>query len=97
LRAALGYRLREIEHIRSTAVPGSAAKPIIDLQACIENPSSVPSLMRILAAAGYEDLREVGVRGHRSFRPANLLSRRTSHIVWNRDLEESVGPVVSGT
>src|SRR5437016_2759648 len=38
LHAALGPLVLRIEHIGSTAVPGLAAKPIIDLQA------SVPSL-----------------------------------------------------
>jgi hypothetical protein len=43
LPAALGQRVREIEHIASTAVPGLAAKPIIDLQAGIVKPTSVRS------------------------------------------------------
>jgi hypothetical protein len=34
--------VREIEHIGNTAVPGLAGKPIIDLQAGIVKPSSVP-------------------------------------------------------
>jgi GrpB-like predicted nucleotidyltransferase (UPF0157 family) len=60
--------VREIEQIGNTAVPGSAAKPIIDLQAGIVKPSSVPSLTPILAAAGYEDLREAGAPGRQCFR-----------------------------
>ena len=65
---ALGKRARIIEHIGSTAVPGLAAKPIIDVlvtiaKAEIEDDSR---LVADLEAAGYE-LR-VREPGHRMFR-----------------------------
>jgi GrpB-like predicted nucleotidyltransferase (UPF0157 family) len=84
LRAALGHRVREIERIGNTAVPGLAAKPIIDLQTGTVKPSSVPSLTRILAAAGYEDSGEAGVPGRRSFRRRQPPVAANLHIVWNR-------------
>src|SRR5262245_35316949 len=86
LRAVVGHRVREIEHIGSTAVPGLAAKPIIDLQAGIVKPTSVPSLTPILAAAGYEDLGEAGVPGRHYFRRRQPPVAANLHIVWNRKL-----------
>ncbi|MEV0381226.1 GrpB family protein [Nonomuraea sp. NPDC050643] len=38
LRAILGERARLIEHIGSTAVPGLAAKPIIDIVVGVDDP-----------------------------------------------------------
>jgi GrpB-like predicted nucleotidyltransferase (UPF0157 family) len=54
LRRAIGPWLRgEIEHIGSTAVPGMAAKPVIDMMAPVESlQASRPALER-LAALGY--------------------------------------------
>jgi GrpB-like predicted nucleotidyltransferase (UPF0157 family) len=36
IRAALGSQLRRIEHVGSTAVPGLAAKPIVDIALSVE-------------------------------------------------------------
>jgi GrpB-like predicted nucleotidyltransferase (UPF0157 family) len=63
-----------------------AAKPIIDLQAGIVKPTSVPSLTPILAAAGYEDLGEAGVPGRQYFRRRQPPVAANLHIVWNRKL-----------
>src|SRR5258706_2966074 len=40
IAAALGPRARRIEHIGSTALPGLAAKPIIDLLVQIDDPAA---------------------------------------------------------
>ena len=77
-------------------MPGLAAKPIIDLQAGTVKPMSVPPLTCLLAAAGYEDLGEAGVPGRHCVGRRQPPVAPNLHIVWNRDLEESVGPVVSG-
>jgi GrpB-like predicted nucleotidyltransferase (UPF0157 family) len=37
LRRALGPNLRVIEHVGSTAIPGLAAKPIVDIAASVES------------------------------------------------------------
>ena len=37
IRAALGSELRVIEHVGSTAVPGLAAKPVIDIAISVES------------------------------------------------------------
>src|SRR5215469_9803110 len=38
IREALGWRVLQLEHIGSTAVPGLAAKPIIDIDLAVAEP-----------------------------------------------------------
>jgi GrpB-like predicted nucleotidyltransferase (UPF0157 family) len=52
-RAALGGSITELEHIGSTAVPGLAAKPIIDLMAAAPDLAAVPARTGALAAIGF--------------------------------------------
>jgi len=59
LLAALGSTTVEIEHIGSTAVPGLAAKPIIDILIIVDDITAEEDYLVPLLAAGY-DLR---VRG----------------------------------
>lgn len=53
LRQVLGDRARLIEHIDSTAVPGLAAKPIIDIVVGIDDPDNEPAYLPDLEALGY--------------------------------------------
>jgi len=53
LRQALGASLVSVEHIGSTAVPGLAAKPIIDIQAVIREVSDMDGAAPALAALGW--------------------------------------------
>jgi GrpB-like predicted nucleotidyltransferase (UPF0157 family) len=58
-----------IEHIGSTAVPGLAAKPIIDIVLVVENSAVEPSYLPQLEAAGYVlRHREPGWHEHRMLR-----------------------------
>jgi GrpB-like predicted nucleotidyltransferase (UPF0157 family) len=73
LHAALDPVARRIEHVGSTAVPGLAAKPVIDIQVTVDD---------IEAEAGYTPAIEglgVALRsretGHRYFRPAGAAPR----------------------
>jgi GrpB-like predicted nucleotidyltransferase (UPF0157 family) len=52
--AALGPAVIAIEHIGSTAVPGLAAKPIIDIMLGIRTLDEVPALYGPLAGIGWE-------------------------------------------
>jgi GrpB-like predicted nucleotidyltransferase (UPF0157 family) len=65
LSGALGPLARAIEHVGSTAVPGLAAKPIIDVLVMVGDPEE-ESLLAPIEAVGYE-LR-VRERAHRMFR-----------------------------
>jgi GrpB-like predicted nucleotidyltransferase (UPF0157 family) len=66
IRQALGATGLRIEHIGSTAVPGLAAKPVIDVLVTVEDPNDESTLLPTLESAGYE-LR-VREPGHRMFR-----------------------------
>ena len=53
LRAALGDRVLEIQHIGSTAVPGLPAKPVIDIDLAVADPADEASYVPALEALGY--------------------------------------------
>jgi GrpB-like predicted nucleotidyltransferase (UPF0157 family) len=77
VRLALGAGAVRIEHIGSTAVPGLAAKPIIDMLVTVGDPEDENVTVPALTAVGYE-LR-VREPGHRMFRTP----RRDVHLhVW---------------
>lgn len=62
--AALSARVpafREIEHIGSTAVPGLAAKPVIDMMAAVLDLAEAERALPTLAARGYT-LIDTGMR-----------------------------------
>src|SRR6478672_7065640 len=53
IRGALGARALLVEHIGSTAVPGLAAKPIIDILLAVADVSDEDAYLPDLEAAGY--------------------------------------------
>jgi tRNA threonylcarbamoyladenosine biosynthesis protein TsaE len=68
LREALGDVVVEIEHVGSTAVPGLAAKPTIDIAAgttTLDLPAAAVERLRTL---GFEDARDDAFPGERRFR-----------------------------
>jgi GrpB-like predicted nucleotidyltransferase (UPF0157 family) len=67
VRRALGVAALRIEHIGSTAVPGLAAKPIVDLLVAVADPDDDGETVPALEAAGYElRVREPGRRMFRT-------------------------------
>ena len=63
IREALGDRAVAVEHIGSTAVPGLAAKPIIDVLVTVADITAEDEYVAPLLAAGYElRVREPGHR-----------------------------------
>ncbi|MDQ3722190.1 MAG: GrpB family protein [Actinomycetota bacterium] len=70
IAGALGSRADRIDHVGSTAVPGLAAKPIVDIDVSVEDPDDEPSFVPALEAAGYA-LR-VREPGHRMLRSSAL-------------------------
>ncbi|MEV6928172.1 GrpB family protein [Dactylosporangium sp. NPDC051485] len=53
LRAALAGRIADVEHVGSTAVPGLAAKPVIDLMAAADDLDAVAHHEDVLGSMGY--------------------------------------------
>lgn len=77
IRAALGERVLLLEHVGSTAVPGLAAKPRIDVLLVVPDSADEPSYVPPLEAAGYRlQIREPDWYEHRVFNgpdtPVNL-------------------------
>ncbi len=53
---AVGHIIRRIAHIGSTAVPGLAAKPIVDIMAGVADAASAEHCLGALAEIGYADV-----------------------------------------
>ena len=66
IRDVLGERVRVLEHVGSTSVPGLLAKPIIDIALGVDDPEDEPAYLPDLEGLGY-DLR-VREHGHRCLR-----------------------------
>jgi GrpB-like predicted nucleotidyltransferase (UPF0157 family)/RimJ/RimL family protein N-acetyltransferase len=68
LRAVLGERVVRVAHVGSTAVPGLAAKPIVDIALEVADTRDEPAYAPDLEAAGYRLLlREAAWFEHRLF------------------------------
>jgi GrpB-like predicted nucleotidyltransferase (UPF0157 family) len=73
IRSALGDRARLVEHTGSTAVPGLAAKPIIDITLTVPDSSKEDDYVPALEAAGYVlRIREPDWYEHRVLKPPDL-------------------------
>ena len=66
IEAAVGSVARRIEHVGSTAVPGLAAKPVIDVMLSVDDPEDESSYLPAMERAGY--VLRVREPGHRMFR-----------------------------
>lgn len=65
---ALGPLAAAIEHVGSTAVPGLASKPIIDIDVLLQSRTDVQSAIERLAAIGYAYQGDLGIAGRGAFR-----------------------------
>jgi GrpB-like predicted nucleotidyltransferase (UPF0157 family) len=80
---ALGEVAGRVEHVGSTAVPGLAAKPIVDILVVVDDPDDEAGYLDAMEGAGYE-LR-VREAGHRMFRTPE----RDVHVhVWKAGSED---------
>ena len=66
--AALESVPHETVHVGSTAVPGLAARPIIDLDAVVPAPA-VADAVAALAVAGWQPEGDLGIANREAFRP----------------------------
>lgn len=68
LSRVFGANLAAIHHIGSTAVPGLAAKPIVDIMPVVYDLEAVDAHRADFEALGYEYLGEFGIPGRRYMR-----------------------------
>jgi GrpB-like predicted nucleotidyltransferase (UPF0157 family) len=69
IRAALGWRALQVEHVGSTSVPGLPAKPIIDIDLTVADPGREERYVPALEAIGFQlVIREPWWYGHRALR-----------------------------
>ncbi len=72
IRAALGERVMQLEHVGSTSVPGLLAKPLIDILLVVADSADEAEYIPALEAAGYTlTVREPGWYEHRMLRGDN--------------------------
>ena len=83
VQGALGETARRIKHIGSAAVPGLAAKAIVDIMVTVEDPDDESAYVPHLERAGY--VLRVREPGHRMLRTPAL----DVHVhVWRADGED---------
>lgn len=80
--AALGELASQVEHVGSTSVPGLAAKPIIDVQAVVDD---LERAVALLVQAGYVD--RVREPGHRMVKAEPPLPAANVHLYEPGDAE----------
>ena len=56
-----------IEHVGSTAVPGLAAKPIVDIDVVVPSGADIPDAVRRLESGGYVHRGDLGISGREAF------------------------------
>jgi GrpB-like predicted nucleotidyltransferase (UPF0157 family) len=72
LTGALGGIAAAVEHVGSTAVPGLAAKPVIDIDVLLTSTDVVPAAIELLARIGYSHQGDLGISEREAFlAPAN--------------------------
>ena len=87
ITAILKENCAGIWHIGSTAVPGLAAKPILDILCAVQSLEAVDALSEDFARIGYEYLGEFGIPGRRYLRKGGDERTHQMHIFQcdNRD------------
>jgi GrpB-like predicted nucleotidyltransferase (UPF0157 family) len=56
-----------IQHVGSTAVPGLAAKPIVDIDVVVPSSADIPDAVRRLESGGYIHRGDLGIPGREAF------------------------------
>src|SRR5579871_5716173 len=80
LKAALGDLRCDIQHVGSTAVPGLAAKPVIDLDVSLADAGDLPLAIERLASIGYAHEGDLGVPGREAFATPPGEDRHDHHL-----------------
>lgn len=80
LRGALAQvPIVSIEHVGSTAVPGLAAKPILDIDVIV-TADHLPAAVAALATIGYRHRGDLGVTGRESLSSPDSIPRRHVYV-----------------
>jgi GrpB-like predicted nucleotidyltransferase (UPF0157 family) len=75
------WLVARVEHVGSTAVPGLAAKPILDLQAAVGDLHCAPGIAAVLASVGWHYVEpEIDGRSWRRFFVKVTDGRRAAHL-----------------
>lgn len=69
-----------IEHVGSTAVPGLAAKPIIDLVIVVAGDAQLRTVLMAMTGQGYEHRGDLGIAGREALR--NQRAERPAHHLY---------------
>jgi GrpB-like predicted nucleotidyltransferase (UPF0157 family) len=88
IRAALGDAVVAVEHIGSTAVPGLAAKPVIDVLVGLKWIELTRKQIEAMVSLGYEYLGELGIPGRLFFRKGRPRSHHVHAVLHESDLWE---------
>jgi GrpB-like predicted nucleotidyltransferase (UPF0157 family) len=88
IRAALGDAIVAVEHIGSTAVPGLAAKPVIDVLVGLRTIELTRKHIGAMESLGYEYLGELGIPGRLFFRKGRPRSHHVHAVLRESDLWE---------
>jgi len=75
--AAVPHR---IEHVGSTAVPGLAAKPVIDVDVVV-HPEHVTAAVQALATLGFEPSGDLGIPDRQAFRTPDRFAPSNTYVV----------------
>jgi len=67
IASALGELASAVEHVGNTAVPGLAAKPIIDMDVLLNSSRDLPAVVSKLSSLGYRHQGDLGIRGREAF------------------------------
>jgi GrpB-like predicted nucleotidyltransferase (UPF0157 family) len=88
IRAALGDAVVAVEHIGSTAVPGLAAKPVIDVLAGLRTLELPRDSIDAMESVGYEYVGELGIPGRLFFRKGRPRSHYVHAVLHESDVWE---------
>ncbi len=80
IKEILKYILVDIHHIGSTAVPGLAAKPVIDIMPVVTDIKAVDKYNKEFEKLGYECMGEYGIHGRRYYRKGGDERTHQIHI-----------------
>jgi GrpB-like predicted nucleotidyltransferase (UPF0157 family) len=78
--ASEGVHVLAIEHVGSTAVPGLAAKPVIDCDIVVAA-DEVEAATRVLVSLGFAPLGELGIPQRWAFRAPSRLAATNTYVI----------------